>query len=630
MAWELADNIRGPKGDKGDTGTISSVSVATLPAGAPAEVKMTGTTDVHVDFKIPKGDKGDQGVPGTLSSASAESVPAGESAEVIMSGTTEVKHAHFKVPRGLPGLNGVENDEAFATYIAAEDSATRRQLMAAFEGGTAKKVYVSSDGNDALFSGRTSSSPKKTIAAALQAMGPGVKGTIVLGFGDIDAGPGLNWAGYQCGMIGQGSANTRIVSTTQNGPIIDLSAAGYALQDTTWGGFTLYGDGVPNRANKGIALDPGVSMVNARFYDIVARNTGGTPFDLGYAELCVFDQLYAFEPTGAVSLDVPYISGRGAFNGNTFRDCVVHGLSAGASVGVSGAVVIRDNGSTSPHANNFDTMKFEYLHLPEGGTIFNLAGNDNEINHPQYFDCSKVAGATGTSYFRLDAPPVMNSGGNKILGVIPGKGTNATDIDTGVEIRQNRNTVVGVKGFRGANVTLHAGVGDCYCELHGAVAAAQAAAFVDNSGVSTNILIDHFQNVEKRPARTVTQGSSSTVVDHPGGAWGPGGVRFSDPATPANGILGLGTTGMRLQALGAAALGTADAWTFRTLALTNLFGIVSSDVRGVRLYNSGTLPTATSAHRGIIAFAEGGSGAADRLVVCRKDAAGAYAWVDLF
>ncbi|AQY01615.1 hypothetical protein B2G67_09145 [Microbacterium foliorum] len=40
-----------------------------------------------------------------------------------MSGTTEVKHAHFKVPRGLPGSNAIENDEAVAAYLGAVDSA---------------------------------------------------------------------------------------------------------------------------------------------------------------------------------------------------------------------------------------------------------------------------------------------------------------------------------------------------------------------------------------------------------------------------------------------------------------------------------------------------------------------------
>lgn len=146
MAWELADNVRGPKGAKGDAGTISSVSVATLPAGEAAKAEMSGTTDVHVHFEIPRGAKGEQGVPGTLSSASAETVPADQSAEVIMSGTTEVKHAHFKLPRGLPGVNGVENDLAVATYIAAPDSQTRAGLNSAF----ARLVEIDARNYDSL------------------------------------------------------------------------------------------------------------------------------------------------------------------------------------------------------------------------------------------------------------------------------------------------------------------------------------------------------------------------------------------------------------------------------------------------------------------------------------------------
>lgn len=43
-----------------------------------------------------------------------------------------------------------------------------------------------------------------------------------------------------------------------------------------------------------------------------------------------------------------------------------------------------------------------------------------------------------------------------------------------------------------------------------------------------------------------------------------------------------------------------------------------------------SLPTASATYRGEIRFVAGGSGVADRLVVCRKDAANAYAWVDLF
>lgn len=128
MAWENFDNIRGPKGDKGDRGTISSISVASVDPSAAAKATMTGTTDVHVHLEIPRGETGPVGPAGTLSSVTAEAVPAGSPAAVIMSGTPEVKHAHFEIPRGLPGTNAIENDAAVAAYVGAFDSATSTQL----------------------------------------------------------------------------------------------------------------------------------------------------------------------------------------------------------------------------------------------------------------------------------------------------------------------------------------------------------------------------------------------------------------------------------------------------------------------------------------------------------------------
>lgn len=43
-----------------------------------------------------------------------------------------------------------------------------------------------------------------------------------------------------------------------------------------------------------------------------------------------------------------------------------------------------------------------------------------------------------------------------------------------------------------------------------------------------------------------------------------------------------------------------------------------------------TLPTANALSRGLKRFLKGGAGVADRYVICRKDAADNYAWVDLF
>ncbi|WP_311257329.1 glycosyl hydrolase family 28-related protein [Microbacterium sp. WCS2018Hpa-9] len=47
-----------------------------------------------------------------------------------MSGTSEVKHAHFQVPRGLPGQNAVPADEAIGTYLGAQGSVTNAAVSA--------------------------------------------------------------------------------------------------------------------------------------------------------------------------------------------------------------------------------------------------------------------------------------------------------------------------------------------------------------------------------------------------------------------------------------------------------------------------------------------------------------------
>lgn len=130
MAWELFDNIKGPKGDKGDPGTISSVSVAALEPTQPATAVLTGTTDVHLALGIPKGVKGDRGPAGAASSASAEAVPAEANPEVILSnpGGGDLVHAHFKIPRGLPGSNALPTAEAIGSNLAMPDSAARPGL----------------------------------------------------------------------------------------------------------------------------------------------------------------------------------------------------------------------------------------------------------------------------------------------------------------------------------------------------------------------------------------------------------------------------------------------------------------------------------------------------------------------
>lgn len=109
MGWEIIDNIRGARGPAGPAGA----------AGAKGDTGLRGLA-------------GPIGPAGTIASADAESVEASENAAVIMSGSSEVKHAHFKIPRGLPGVNAVENDAAVATYVGATDSDTRAALDAEY------------------------------------------------------------------------------------------------------------------------------------------------------------------------------------------------------------------------------------------------------------------------------------------------------------------------------------------------------------------------------------------------------------------------------------------------------------------------------------------------------------------
>lgn len=94
--------LRGPQGDRGPRGDAG-------PRG-PEGVQ---------------GPRGERGYPGSFHSAGATSVPAGDPAQVVMTGDELYKHVEFYVPRGLPGTNGVANDEAFATYLGVPDSDTR-------------------------------------------------------------------------------------------------------------------------------------------------------------------------------------------------------------------------------------------------------------------------------------------------------------------------------------------------------------------------------------------------------------------------------------------------------------------------------------------------------------------------
>ncbi|MHA3682775.1 phosphodiester glycosidase family protein [Leucobacter sp. HY1908] len=138
MSWEKFENIRGPQGKIGPAGSIAGASVTAIDAELPAKVTMTGDTEKHAHFEIPRGAKGDKGDPGVASSASAESIAPSEQAAVILSKEGELVHAHFKIPRGASGTEAVPAAEAVGEYLATESS----PVQAGFDSGAAHLVVT--------------------------------------------------------------------------------------------------------------------------------------------------------------------------------------------------------------------------------------------------------------------------------------------------------------------------------------------------------------------------------------------------------------------------------------------------------------------------------------------------------
>lgn len=84
------------------------------------------------NIRGPRGFPGEKGATGTFASADAHTLPASEPATVEITGPETAKSVSFGIPRGLPGLNAVPTDEAFATLMLAEDTETGRLLRSHF------------------------------------------------------------------------------------------------------------------------------------------------------------------------------------------------------------------------------------------------------------------------------------------------------------------------------------------------------------------------------------------------------------------------------------------------------------------------------------------------------------------
>ncbi|WBB94190.1 hypothetical protein [Verrucosispora sp. WMMC514] len=361
---------------------------------------------------------------------------------------------------------------------------------------------------------------------AAQALGRGTIVRIPAGL-TINVEQGLSLAGYSVQIRGAGAginAGTPNISviraSSQSGPVLDfrnyLYPADFRGKVTPLADVYIQGSGVadPTKANSGVRID---HIGSATFRDISISHTGGPCLDLtavtpGVAVyLCDFERITLYTPVNCRDNDVPYMRAV-EHNGNRFRGIGLRSTTSTNDCPPSGAVVCSAANIYTTGNNLYDGFWYEYLHVPTNGTLFHLAGNMNIVRDFQFFDCFKEAGATGTSYYRLGLPGVLDHGGNHISGVIHGNnGGSGTYIDTGVDIRQSRNTVTGTKGFNGANVTLAAGVDRCYVHLRGSVSGSNQPGWINNSGMANNHLIDEYLQTEVRPAGWTTPGVPARV-----------------------------------------------------------------------------------------------------------------------
>lgn len=347
---------------------------------------------------------------------------------------------------------------------------------------------------------------KADVIAALDAAEARGDGTICyFPAGVYEVGTGLSLSGYSVQIRGDGAAGagftqagTVFKASTQTGPVIDFTGwvtPGGFFGKVTHGGFLVVGSGVADatKARSGVRL---ATMSSATFRDIAVRDTGGpcwehTSVPGNGVYLCDFERIILTPPISAKTNDVPWMI-MDESNGNRFRGFGLRSLESAGDVGISGAIILEGNASFTPHDNLFDGWWVENLHVPTNGTIFHIEANTTILNDIQWFDQKKESGATGTSHFRFVAPAVNNFGGNLVTGLIPGRDPGvATSIDCGIDMQQSRNSVVGIKGYRGTNVILASGVANTHITLTGAQGVADNAAVTDSSGVGNNTYFDH-------------------------------------------------------------------------------------------------------------------------------------------
>jgi len=133
MTMEVKDVVQ--VGIPGSAGTVTPAAQAALAAGELARDAAIAAQEA-AEFAAEHS--------GNLASATAVTLSPDAPATVVLEGPLDARNARFGIPRGLPGVNAVENDAAVATYLRSEGTQARQaaseRIAAEVAGRSAKAV----------------------------------------------------------------------------------------------------------------------------------------------------------------------------------------------------------------------------------------------------------------------------------------------------------------------------------------------------------------------------------------------------------------------------------------------------------------------------------------------------------
>lgn len=348
------------------------------------------------------------------------------------------------------------------------------------------------------------------VVAARDAVANGGKVLLTRPFGMRS---GLSMAGKRCVLDGVGDHAGLWGLASVTAAMLDMTGYLYPngfTRSRAMRNFTIRGNGTAGITKKGIVT--GISST-VDWYNVSVEETGGVPWEIFGAQCDNFYSCIANRPIKANGNNVPYVHMRGAANGHKLVAFGLRSIRSAGSLDAAGeyldgmAVVLIEDDDTligTPDFISWDEPWVEFLHTPDGGTIFDVAANDCRFKFKPFDNSTPQTGAN-TQFVRLRAPaaPAVNFGGNIVSGWIPGGG--AGTYARGVLVEQRGCRIVGTKGYPGNNVELAAGVTKTKVELGGQVAASGIDGIVDNSGTFDNHLIDSEMRYEQigRIRRTV-------------------------------------------------------------------------------------------------------------------------------